>query len=121
MSRSRKITVMVVAVVLMASTPFFWLMDNPDTGQMVGASVQGAVGIGALVVALMRSSADPEPPQLGFVVLDTGRATVTDGGQAATGVRGTPEAGNVPFRVERTGDATADGPGSSASTGVDLS
>jgi hypothetical protein len=119
MSRSRKITVMVVAVVLTASTPFFWLLGNPDTGQLVAASVQGATGIAALVWALMQSpSPDPQP---GFVVADTGRAKATGGGRASTGVRRPQEAGDVPIRVERTGDATSDGPGSSASTGVDFS
>ncbi|MEV8019739.1 hypothetical protein AB0O76_25970 [Streptomyces sp. NPDC086554] len=57
MSRPRKIMVMVVAVVLTVSTPFFWLLDDPDTGQLVAASVQGATGVAALVWALMQSSA----------------------------------------------------------------
>ncbi|MEU9286509.1 hypothetical protein AB0D57_17755 [Streptomyces sp. NPDC048275] len=119
MSRSRKITVIVVAVVLTASTPFFWLLRNPDTGQLVAASVQGATGIAALVWALMQSpTSNPQP---GFVVADTGRAKATGGGRASTGVRRPQEAGNVPIRVKRTGDATSDGPGSSASTGIDFS
>ncbi|RSN42535.1 hypothetical protein DMH12_33430 [Streptomyces sp. WAC 04229] len=118
MSRSRKITVVVVAVVLTASTPFFWLLDNPDTGQLVAASVQGATGIATLVWALMQS---PVNPQAGVVVVDTGTAEATGGGRASTGVRGSQEVGNGPARAERTGDATADGPDSSASTGIDFS
>ncbi|MER7403714.1 hypothetical protein ABT373_14795 [Streptomyces sp. NPDC000070] len=110
---------MVVAVVLTASTPFFWLLGNPDTGQLVGASVQGATGIAALVWALMQSPTSNSKP--GFVVADTGRAKATGGGRASTGVRGPREAGDVPVRVERTGDAASDGPGSSASTGIDFS
>ncbi|MFF2641779.1 hypothetical protein ACFVUB_18260 [Streptomyces niveus] len=116
MPRSRKITVMVVAVVLTASTPFFWLLDNPDTGQLVAASVQGATGIAALVWALMQSPANPQP---GVAAIDTGKAKATGGGRASTGVRRPRDAGSGSVRAERTGDATADGPGSSASTGID--
>lgn len=118
MSPNGKITVVVVAVLLTASTPFFWLLDNPNSGQLVAASVQGATGIAALVWALLQSSAGPRP---GIVVVDSGRAQASGGGSASTGVRGSQTAGSVPVRVERTGDATSDGPGSSASTGVDLS
>ncbi|MEV0695053.1 hypothetical protein [Streptomyces sp. NPDC050388] len=118
MSRSRKITIMVVAGVLTVSTPFFWLLDNPDTGQLVAASVQGATGIAALVWALMQSPATPQPS---VAAVDTGNAKATGGGRASTGVRRPQDAGSGPVRAERTGDATADGPGSSASTGVDFS
>ncbi|MEO3839875.1 hypothetical protein [Streptomyces sp. B22F1] len=115
-SRRWKITVMVVAVVLTVSTPFFWLLDNPDTGQLVAASVQGATGIAGLLWALLQS---PPAPQPGVAAVDTGKARATGGGRASTGVR-RPGAGSGPVRVERTGDATAEGPGSSASSGVDL-
>lgn len=110
---------MVAAAVLTASTPFFWLLDTPDTGQLVAASVQGATGIAALVWALMQSPATPQ--QAGIVVADTGKAKATGGGRASTGVRRPHDAGSGPVRAERTGDATADGPGSDASTGVDYS
>ncbi|MFE7128289.1 hypothetical protein [Streptomyces sp. NPDC057617] len=118
MSRRRKITVMVMAGVLTVSTPFFWLLNNPDTGQLVAASVQGATGVAALAWALMQSSANPQP---GVATVDTGTAKATGGGRATTGVRRPQGTGSGPVRAERTGDATADGPGSSASTGVDFS
>jgi hypothetical protein len=117
-SRRRKITVVVGAVVLTVSTPFFWLLDSPDTGQLVAASVQGATGIAALVWALLQSSATPQP---GVAVLDTGKAKATGGGRASTGVRRPQDAGSGTIRVDRTGDATAEGPDSSANTGVDYS
>jgi hypothetical protein len=110
---------MVAAVVLTASTPFFWLLDTPDTGQLVAASVQGATGIAALVWALMQSPAASR--QAGIVVADTGKAKATGGGRASTGVRRPQDAGSGLVRAERTGDATAEGPGSNASTGVDYS
>ncbi|MFD5308526.1 hypothetical protein [Streptomyces ardesiacus] len=109
---------MVAAVMLTVSTPFFWLLDSPNTGQLVAASVQGATGIAALVWALMQSSATPQP---GVVVVDTGKAKATGGGRASTGVRRPQDAGSGAIRAERTGDATADGPDSSASTGIDFS
>ncbi|MGW6145706.1 hypothetical protein [Streptomyces sp. NPDC055140] len=114
----RKIIVVVVAVVLTVSTPFFWLLNNPDTGQLVAASVQCATGVAALVWALMQSPATPEP---GVAAVDTGKAKATGGGRAATGVQRPQEGGSGPVRAERTGDATADGSGSSANTGVDFS
>ncbi|MER8046430.1 hypothetical protein [Streptomyces sp. NPDC094032] len=40
---------MVVAVAGIISTPLVWLLNSPDTGQLVGASVQAAAGIAALV------------------------------------------------------------------------
>ncbi|MFE9723828.1 hypothetical protein ACFYQ5_09585 [Streptomyces sp. NPDC005794] len=109
---------MVVAVVLTVSTPFFWLLDNPDTGQLVAASVQGATGIAALAWALMQSSATPQSE---IAVVDTGKAKATGGGRASTGVRRPQDAGSGAIRAERTGDATSDGPDSSASTGIDYS
>ncbi|MGW7637451.1 hypothetical protein [Streptomyces decoyicus] len=43
----------------------------------------------------------------------------TGGGAAHTGVRRPGGAGTESAKAERTGDATADGPGSSAVTGID--
>ncbi len=54
----------------------------------------------------------PDPDR----VDDTGRATATDGGQANTGLQ-TP-GDDRPAQVARSGDATADGPGSVANTGI---
>ena len=120
MSRGRKITVMVVTVVGIVSTPFFWLLDNPDTGQLVAASVQGATGIVALIWALFQQSPAPTPGARDTAV-DTGEAKVTHRGTASTGVRRPHGVGSGSARAERTGDASADGSGSHASTGVDYS
>ncbi|MET8948535.1 hypothetical protein ABZX30_34690 [Streptomyces sp. NPDC004542] len=111
MSRRRKITVIGVAVVLTVSTSFFWLLDTPDTGQLVAASVQGPTGIVTLVWALMQSSVNPQP---GVAAIDTGNARATTGGRASTGVQRAQDAGSGPVRAERTGDASADGPGTVA-------
>ncbi|MGW1278841.1 hypothetical protein ACWD4V_18055 [Streptomyces tsukubensis] len=117
MSRRRRITVAAVAIVLMASTPVFWLLGSPNTGQLVAASIQGATGISALLWAFLQASRPAPQPE--SAVTDTGKARATGGGRASTGVRRPQEA--LPTRVERTGDATAEGPGSSANTGIDFS
>ncbi|MGX8910232.1 hypothetical protein ACR820_34230 [Streptomyces netropsis] len=120
MSQGWKIVVMMVAAVGIVSTPLIWLLDNPDSGQLVAASVQGATGIAALGWALVQPPATPEPGPTDAAV-DTGKANATAGGRASTGVRRPQGAGSGLVRAERTGDATADGSGSSAVTGVDYS
>lgn len=120
MSQGWKITVIVAAAVGVVSTPLVWLLDSPDTGQLVGASVQAATGIAALVWALLHR---PPAPATGpaDVAVNTGKAEGIDGGTAHTGVRRPGGSGTGSAKAERTGDATAQGPGSSASTGVDYS
>lgn len=120
MSRGGKITIIVAAVIGIVSTPLFWLLNNPDTGQLVGASVQAATGIAALVWAMLQGPPAPtSAPEPADVATATGSAKTTGGGTAYTGVRRPRGAGTGSAKAERTGDATADGPGSSASTGVD--
>ncbi|WP_326770342.1 hypothetical protein OG978_41895 (plasmid) [Streptomyces sp. NBC_01591] len=126
MSRGWKITVMVVGVAGVVSTPLVWLLDSPDTGQLVGASVQAATGIAALVWALLQRPPAPAPaptpvPGPADSAVDTGKADGIDGGTAHTGVRRPGGAGTGSAKAERTGDATAQGPGSSAGTGIDYS
>ncbi|MEE1832670.1 hypothetical protein PUT24_17770 [Streptomyces sp. SP17KL33] len=117
MSRGWKTAIVVAASAGIFSTPLFWLLDKPDTGQLVGASVQSAAGIAALLWAVFRTPTAPEP---GDAASDTGRAEASGGATAMTGVkRRSPGPGSA--RAERTGDANATGPGSAASTGVDYS
>lgn len=120
MSRGWKITVIVAAVAGIVSTPLVWLLESPNAGQLVGASVQGATGIAALVWALMQR---PPAPAVGpvDVAVDTGKAEGRNGGTANTGVRRPGGAGTGSAKAVRTGDASAQGTGSSASTGVDYS
>ncbi|PLW74265.1 hypothetical protein C0036_02830 [Streptomyces sp. DJ] len=118
MARAWKITVIVVAVAGIASTPLVWLLDDPDTGQLVGASVQAATGIAALLWALLQRPQAPGPQD---TAVDTGAARATGGASASSGVRRPGGTGSGSARAERTGDATAHGPGSHASTGIDHS
>jgi hypothetical protein len=113
-----KVTVLVIAILGIVSTPLIWLLDGPGAGQIVAASVQGATGVAAVVWALLQEP--PPSPAARDVASDTGNARVTSGGTANTGVRRPGGgAGGGPARVERTGDATAQGPDSSANTGID--
>ncbi|MFB7274311.1 hypothetical protein [Streptomyces sp. NPDC056244] len=144
MSQSWKVAVLVAAGAGIVSTPLIWLLDGPDSGQLAGASVQAAAGIAALVWALFQPAAASPGPR--DAAVGTGKAEATGGGSAHTGVRrrggsgsggtgssgtrsgdpgsagpGNGGTGSGSARAERTGDATAHGPGSSASTGIDYS
>lgn len=105
---------MVAAVLVIVSTPVFWLLDGPDAGQMVGASVQAATGVGALVWAWVHPAAETRDS-----AVRTGRAEAIAGGRAHTGIRRRGAGGSRAARVQQSGDAVAQGRGSSASTGID--
>ncbi|MFE2140642.1 hypothetical protein ACFXA3_02600 [Streptomyces sp. NPDC059456] len=117
MSRGWKTAIVLVALAGIVSTPLFWLLDKPDTGQLVGASVQGATGIAALLWALFQRPPTPEPAD---TAIDTGQAEASGGATARTGVK-RPGDGRGSARAERTGNATATGAGSTAGTGIEYS
>jgi hypothetical protein len=116
MSRKWKTTVIVAAVAVIVSTPVVWLLDGPNSGQLVGAALQVACGVAALLWAILRS---PEASGLVDEATDTGQAEAASGGTANTGVRRPRGAGRGSARASQTGNATASGQGSSANTGVD--
>jgi hypothetical protein len=124
-SRRWKIVIGVVAGAGIALTPLYWLLGGPDAGQLVAGSVQCATGIIALAWAVFVPAAAPPVARdqpvagAGDSAVNTGKAQAADGGRAVTGVRRPPGAGGGSARAERTGDASARGPGSSASTGID--
>jgi hypothetical protein len=108
-----KAVVTAVAALVIMSTPALWLLDGPDTGQLVGASVQAATGVGALVWAWVQPVA-----QAGDYATRTGHAQASGGGEAHTGIRRR-HGGSGAARVQQSGDAVARGRDSSASTGID--
>ncbi|GGV52420.1 hypothetical protein [Streptomyces spectabilis] len=111
-----KITVIVLALVAIVSTPLAWLRDGPDMGQAVGASVQAAVGVAALVWALFQHPARRADDS----AEGTGQAQAGGGGAALSGIKRPP--GSDRSAVARnTGDATATGAGSTAVSGIDYS
>ncbi|MCX4769882.1 hypothetical protein OG493_09330 [Streptomyces sp. NBC_01285] len=124
MSRTWRITVGVIAALGIASTPVVWLLDGPGAGQFIGATVQAGTGIAAAFWTWRQGRSGPDPvtaTPLSDTAIDTGEAKATSGGSARTGVRRPRAAGDGTARAVRTGDATADGRGSSASTGIDYS
>ncbi|MFC9261333.1 hypothetical protein ACFT25_16140 [Streptomyces hydrogenans] len=119
MTRGGKITVMVAAVI--AVTPLFWLLDSPGTSQLVGASVQAAAGIAALIWALFQrpQTGQEQTQELVDRAVKTGTAEATESGSASSGVRRPGGTGSGSSTAERTGDTRAGGTGSKAGAGVD--
>ncbi|MFI9206108.1 hypothetical protein [Streptomyces sp. NPDC053048] len=110
-----KTTVIVLAAAGVVSTPLIWLLDSPDAGQLAGASIQAAVGIAALVWALFQ----PLGNRTDDTAVKTGQARASRGGRAVSGIRRPPGQGSGSAKAERTGNATADGDGSNAASGID--
>ncbi|MER8073585.1 hypothetical protein ABTZ59_35695 [Streptomyces sp. NPDC094034] len=101
-------------MLVIVSTPVFWLFDGPDTGQLVGASVQAATGVGALVWAWIQPATEARDS-----AVRTGLAEASNGGKAHTGIRRRDAGGSEAARVQQSGNAVARGRGSSAGTGID--
>lgn len=116
-SRRWKIVIGVAAGVFVALTPLYWLLGGPNAGQLAGASTQCATGVIALAWAVFAPSAVPSAA--GDSAVSTGTAEAAGGGRAVTGVRRPQGTGDGPARAERTGDATAQGAGSTANSGID--
>lgn len=111
MSQGWKVTVIVLAGVGIVSTPLIWLLDGPDGGQLVGASVQGAVSVIALVAALFQHPSSATGPR--DSVSRTGKAT--RGGVA--GIKRPGGRGRGSATAKRTGEAT----GKNSVSGIDYS
>ncbi|GGM13989.1 hypothetical protein GCM10010129_67680 [Streptomyces fumigatiscleroticus] len=116
MTQGWKITVLALAAAGVVSTPFVWLLNGPEAGEMAGASIQAAVGVAALVWALYQS---PDR-DTGDTAVRTGRARAVNGGEANSGIRLRRTRGaRWSSRVENTGEATAHGAGSKANSGIE--
>ncbi|MQT00477.1 hypothetical protein FF041_09625 [Streptomyces jumonjinensis] len=111
---------MASAAVAIVSTPLYWLLGGPDGGQLAAASVQGTTGVIALAWSLLTSPAAAElgSTEVADAAIDTGKASAGDGGEAVTGIVRGSRAEGRPVRVEKSGDATAEGPGGFACSGV---
>lgn len=123
MTRSRRRTQWVwigrgVAVLALGGLTTYFLQVGWDEADKVGSSVGLLVAIAALFapylfpVTKFGGETVTEPLDL----TRTGKAEARDGGVANTGVEA--EAGERPIKVSDSGDATAQGPGSVANTGV---
>lgn len=116
MSSAWKITVVIVATVAIVSTPAVWLLGSAETGQLVGASIQAAVGIAALIWMLIQ----PTNNRMRDSAVRTGRAAANGGATAVSGIRHGQSPDCSGAKVERTGNATATGEGSGAVSGIDF-
>ncbi|MCI3907767.1 hypothetical protein MQV71_41305 [Streptomyces spectabilis] len=108
MTRGWKIAVVVLAVAGVVSTPLVWLLDSPSAGELAGASVQGAIGIVALVWALWQ-----HPSLAGSAdrAIRTGKAT--RGG--VSGIKRPGGRGRGRATAQRTGEAS----GENSVSGID--
>ncbi|GAA2767474.1 hypothetical protein GCM10010103_65160 [Streptomyces paradoxus] len=110
MSQGWKITVVVLAVVGVLSTPLVWLFDSPGAGQLAGATVQAAAGIAALVWALFQRPSSAGPIDK---AVRTGKASRS----GITGIRRPGGRGRGSATAERTGEAS----GKKSVSGIDYS
>lgn len=108
-----KVTVMVLAVIGVVTTPLVWLLDGPGAGQMAGACVQAAVAVAALVWAMFQ----PGGGRAEATVTGSGPAEATEQARSVTGI--SRREGRGPARVENSGRATARDAGSSAVSGIE--
>ncbi|WP_059011946.1 hypothetical protein [Streptomyces specialis] len=109
-----------------ATAPLFWLLDGADSAGVAAACLQAVTGVVGFLFAVRHRPSPAPPPQApptptaqaGVVeVVGPGDAVATAGGTAVTGFTG--PAGGAGARVERTGNAEAHGPDSTATTGLD--
>lgn len=108
MGQGWRITIIVVAAAGIVSTPLIWLLNGPDAGELVGASIQVAVGIAALVWALLQ-----RPPSAG----PRDRATRT-GRASRGGVTGIKRPGGR-GRGSATAKDTGEAEGKNSVSGID--
>ncbi|CAL9356974.1 hypothetical protein SUDANB105_00587 [Streptomyces sp. enrichment culture] len=120
MSRSRKITVITLSVAGVASIPLVWLLDGPDAGQLVGATLQFAVAALAFCWAVRPDA--PRGVRARLEAVRAGAARAEDGGKANAGVRvrGRMARGIASARAQDTGKSTAKGRRSEANSGVEI-
>ena len=87
-----------------------------DKADMVASSIGAVLALIALGAPYLLPPANDVPAPAPNRVEDSGNARATGGGQANTGLQTLD--GDRSAQVSRSGDATADGPGSSANTGI---
>jgi hypothetical protein len=120
MSRGLKIILITLSVTGGASIPLVWLLDGPNAGQLVGATLQFAVAVAAFCWAVWPDA--PRSVRARYAAVRTGAARAEDGGVANSGVRIRGRWGRnvASARAEATGTAMAGGRNSNANSGVDV-
>ncbi|MDG6103918.1 hypothetical protein Daura_23635 [Dactylosporangium aurantiacum] len=95
----------------------YLVLAGPDEANQFAAGAGLVVALLALAAPYLLPVAGGAAPMLEpDRAEDTGNARAAAGGQANTGADITGDGG--PAQVVRSGDATADGPGSTANTGI---
>ena len=118
MARGRGIVVAVGGGALVVGAPLAFTLGSPEAGDAVSASIIAATAVAALALSLWPGDTAPDHASSdGMVAARTGPARASRGGDATSGVRG----GGGAARAEHTGPATAHGPGSRATSGIDQS
>ncbi|MDI5965403.1 hypothetical protein POF50_006135 [Streptomyces sp. SL13] len=112
MTQGWKVMVIVLGGVGIVSTPLIWLLNSPGAGELTGASIQGAVGVAALIWALFQQ---PVPASAGPVDQATRTGEADRGGNA--GIKRPGGRGDGSARADRTGKASGKG----SNTGIDYS
>ncbi|MGP4114359.1 hypothetical protein ACTWP5_26045 [Streptomyces sp. 4N509B] len=111
-----RIAVIAGSIVLLGAMAVTWVVADLETAGWIASVVGAVVGVGGLAFALLGGGGGS--PSLG--VRRTGNATATDGGRANTGIRAPGASPPTRAHVTHSGDARADGQGSDANSGIDL-
>lgn len=104
----------VAVAILLGVGVWLWVV-----GLTQASAIGGAAGLLVAIAALFAPYVlppSPSPQPRDTIVKDSGSASATNAGKANAGIQASGRADSV--RVSRTGNATADGTGSTANTGV---
>lgn len=104
----------VFGVIVVALVVYLAVVGLDEADKVAGSigAVLALIALGAPYLLPPPAQGSPDPDR----VEDTGGASATGGGQANTGLQAPGD--DRPGQVTRSGDATADGPGSRANTGI---
>jgi hypothetical protein len=108
----------IAALVILAGLVAYLASAGLTTGGEVASSISVIIALAALLAPYLLPVQQPAAPPAPDpdTVEDTGAATATAGGHANTGIQDA--GGTRPAKVARSGDAKADGPDSTANTGI---
>ncbi len=106
----------VVFGVIVVALVVYFAVVGLDEADRVAGSVGAVLALVALGAPYLLPAPGGAPAREPDRVEDTGRGTATGGGRVNTGLQVSGE--DRPGLVVRSGDATADGPGSAANTGI---
>ncbi|UED86763.1 hypothetical protein [Streptomyces profundus] len=110
-----KVVVVAGSAALLAAMAGTWILVDLERAGWVASVVGGVVGVAGLLAGLLGPSGGGPVAEASR----TGDATARGGGSANTGLRAT-GGRSARGQVRDSGDAVAEGPGSGANSGVEL-